>query len=218
MVIRNMILDPFIRYRAYFTAVKRKKYGRKKVIIRSKNGIYYLAKLSVSRDMKNVSGAGSRIRRNFVKTVNKYMKGDKCAYDKISDVYLRYVEDFIDMKNMSGKVLLVNVPTAKTDNINPISQTISRICMYADNENTELINGSDLLLRDKPEEKVDLFDRYSVDELAKTIYITKTLKAEKVILLDSACLGPNTTKACEKVLKNVGVKEVYSLCLYMGCE
>ncbi|MCQ2969644.1 MAG: phosphoribosyltransferase [Clostridium sp.] len=169
-----------------------------------------MAKYVPSRDFGKVS----KIKSNFVKCVWKYMDGDKRAGKKISELYLRYVEEFIKYKGIEGDILLTCIPRSNINKRNPLDSTVLYICTYI-NTNVKIHNGLNYLYRRKSIKPIHNGNKYTVEDIKISLATRGNTTIPTVIVLDDVVNSGNTFKAAKEVLMSSGAKEVYNLCLFI---
>ena len=175
-----------------------------------RRGIWYVFSYHKASDMAALPDTEAE----RIKSFWHFMDGEKKEYPYFYLVLLRAIRQVLWVTKQLGDFELVCVPRSDPDAKNPVAEVCSAI---AGNEKFILaraIDGSDLVCRKTRMTPVHKGGRYTLQEIKSSISLTRSLRSEKVILVDDMVFTGKTIAACRSLLKEYGAKRVYAICLY----
>ena len=151
---------------------------------------------------------------NRIRLFWRFMDGERKTYPLFYVLFHRAIRQLLWITKWMGDVEIVSVPRSDPNVDNPVAEICSAIVREESFLLANLIDGSDLIRRKIPILPVHRGGKYTVEEMAGTMELTRPLKAGKVLLVDDMVFRGTTIAACRRILKNAGAKKVYALCLY----
>ena len=143
-----------------------------------------------------------------------FMKGDRKEYPYFYLLYVRAIRQLLWITRWFGEVEIVSVPRSDPEKGNPVAEICSAIASEESFLLAKLVDGTDLIRRTKLIRPVHLGGKHTKEEMAESMELTRSVRAEKIILVDDMVFRGTTISACKELLMQGGAKKVIALCLY----
>ena len=144
----------------------------------------------------------------------EFMDGDERYYPYFYEKYADAICQVLWITKTIGEFEIAVVPKSSPDKENILEKVCSEITRSERFILGKALDGTDLIKRVKHMNPVHRGGSYSADEIARSLRITRPLKAKKVILIDDLVFSGRTDLACRKLLKDAGAEEIYTVCMY----